>query len=190
MARESGQYRQMLLERQERGRYGSFAGSGEDSEIPWFRIRFYVSLALFLCYVLLDYTGMKLHTLDSAGILAHIQKDMTEDFHVDTMLARMMDQIEITEEGSLPAEEGLIKGDGQTDGETLPAEGGQTDGEALPAEGGDTDGEALPAEGGDTDREALPEEGGTNGEATEAGAEPVNVSVQPAFGQETSPDMI
>lgn len=168
MARESGQYRQMLLERQERGRYGSFAGSGEDSEIPWFRIRFYVSLALFLCYVLLDYTGMKLHTLDSAGILAQIQKDMTEDFHVDTMLARMMDQIEITEEGSLPAEEGLIKSDGQTDGEALPAEGGETDGEALPAE-----------------KE-------TNGEATEAGggAEPVNVSVQPAFGQETSPDMI
>ncbi len=101
MAREAGQYRKMLLEQQAYGNYHSYRG--ENPDVPqgtvWFRIQFYISLVLFLGYVLLDYTGKSLYSLDSQEILAEIQKDMTQSLPIDNLLAGIMEQIEITEEG-------------------------------------------------------------------------------------------
>lgn len=116
MTRESGQYRKMLLEQQERPGYRLFMGGGEVSEVPWHRVRFYVSLILFLCYVMLDYTGVSFYTLDSAEVALQVQRDMAKEIHMDTLLAQMMCQVEITEEEGLPVQgEALEKEAGAQD---------------------------------------------------------------------------
>lgn len=116
MTRESGQYRKMLLEQQERPGYRLFMGGGEGSEVPWYRVRFYVSLILFLCYVMLDYTGVSFYTLDSAEVALQVQRDMAKEIHMDTLLAQMMRQVEITEEEGLPVQgEALEKEAGAQD---------------------------------------------------------------------------
>ncbi|MCI8416146.1 MAG: hypothetical protein HFI33_01380 [Lachnospiraceae bacterium] len=105
MARETGQYRKMLLEQQAYGAYHTYPGVDSEGAlgVVWFRIQFYISLILFLAYVMLDYTGTTLYSLDSDRILAEIQKDMTHELHIDALMADIMEQIEITEESSWPA---------------------------------------------------------------------------------------
>lgn len=101
MAREYGQYRKMLLEQQEQQPSRIFIRKADRSEeeqaFPWYRIRFYVSLVLFVCYVLLDYTGVSLKSVTSEKILAAIQEDYTQNLQVNTFLAQIMEQVSITE---------------------------------------------------------------------------------------------
>lgn len=118
MAREAGQYRKMLLEQQSNRIRRTDADWEWETGFSWGRIRFYVSLALFLAYVFLDYTGAAVYDMDSSRILAQIQKDMTQELHIDDLLARLLDQVEITDEPALPAstvpEEGIRKETGDS----------------------------------------------------------------------------
>ena len=122
MAREAGQYRKMLLEQQTNHMQHPYSGSEWHTDFSWEWFRFYVCLALFVGYVLLDYTGGSIYELNSSQILSEVQKDMTQELHLDQLLAGMLEEIEITEEPVLPAstipgEESMAKPEGE-DGES------------------------------------------------------------------------
>lgn len=95
-----GQYRQMLLAQQ--------GHRTEDSEEPvsFFRIRFYICLCLFLCYIILDYTKASFYQVDSERIYAEIQKDLSADLNLEEAIARVLDTIWISDEEpeALPAQ--------------------------------------------------------------------------------------
>lgn len=87
-----GQYRQMLLA--QRG-----VKTAEPEEpVSFFRIRFYICLCLFLCYVILDYTKASVYEVDSARICAEVQKDMTAKMDLEETLAKVLDGIWVSEE--------------------------------------------------------------------------------------------
>lgn len=71
--RRGGQYRKLLLEQR-----GQAPEAEEPSGGAFFRIRFYVSLCLFVAYVILDYTKASVGTVDSSRIYAEIERDMTD----------------------------------------------------------------------------------------------------------------
>ena len=71
--RRGGQYRKLLLEQR-----GQASEAEEPSGGAFFRIRFYVSLCLFVAYVILDYTKASVGTVDSSRIYAEIERDMTD----------------------------------------------------------------------------------------------------------------
>lgn len=87
-----GQYRQMLLAQQ-----GHRIAEPEEP-VSFFRIRFYICLCLFLCYVILDYTKASFYQVDSASIYAEVQKDMTAEMDLEETLARVLDGIWISDE--------------------------------------------------------------------------------------------
>lgn len=94
-----GQYRQLLLAQQ-----GQRTAEPEEP-IGFFRIRFYICLCLFLCYVILDYTKASIYQVDSARIYAEVQKDLTEDLDLEETLAKALDSIWVSEEaGEEPSE--------------------------------------------------------------------------------------
>lgn len=94
-----GQYRQLLLAQQ-----GQRTAEPEEP-IGFFRIRFYICLCLFLCYVILDYTKASVYQVDSARIYAEVQKDLTKDLDLEETLAKALDSIWVSEEaGDKPAE--------------------------------------------------------------------------------------
>lgn len=97
-----GQYRQMLLAQQ-----GHRIADPEEP-VSFFRIRFYICLCLFLCYVILDYTKASIYQVDSTFIYAEIQKDMTAEMDLEETLARVLDGIWISDEepSVLPKEDG------------------------------------------------------------------------------------
>lgn len=77
MAVERGQYRQMLLE-QKRS-----VTNTETLPFPWYRIRFYIALILFVCYLLLDYSGQSVRDISSEQIVAVIQEDSYEKLGIN-----------------------------------------------------------------------------------------------------------
>ncbi|MCI8335233.1 MAG: hypothetical protein HFH25_11720 [Lachnospiraceae bacterium] len=89
-----GEYRRMLLE--QRGQRGS-APDPAGEPAGFLRIRFYVSLCLFVCYLILDYTKASIYTLDSSRIYAAISRDMTQDLDLEETFAKVMDSIWISE---------------------------------------------------------------------------------------------
>lgn len=96
-----GQYRQMLLAQQ-----GHRIADPEEP-VSFFRIRFYICLCLFLCYVILDYTKASIYQVDSAFIYAEVQKDLTAEMDLEETLARVLDGIWISDEepSALPKED-------------------------------------------------------------------------------------
>ncbi len=62
-----------------------------------FRIRFYICLCLFLCYVILDYTKASFYEVDSARIYAEVRKDLAADMDLEETLAHMLDGIWVSE---------------------------------------------------------------------------------------------
>ena len=87
-----GQYRQLLLAQQ-----GQRSVEPEEP-IGFFRIRFYICLCLFLCYMILDYTKASVYQVDSARIYAEVQKDLTEDLDLEETFARVLDSVWVSEE--------------------------------------------------------------------------------------------
>ena len=75
--RRGGQYRKLLLEQR-----GQAPEAEEPSGGAFFRIRFYVSLCLFVAYVILDYTKASVGTVDSSRIYAEIERDMTDEMEL------------------------------------------------------------------------------------------------------------
>lgn len=94
-----GQYRQMLLAQQ-----GHRTAEPEEP-VSFFRIRFYICLCLFLCYVILDYTKASVYEVDSTRICAEIQKDLTEDLDLEETLSRALDNIWVSGEGEASGSE-------------------------------------------------------------------------------------
>lgn len=87
-----GQYRQLLLAQQ------GLKTEEPQEPIGSFRIRFYICLCLFLCYVILDYTKASVYEVDSARIYAEVQKDLTKDLDLQETLAEVLDSIWISDE--------------------------------------------------------------------------------------------
>ena len=87
-----GQYRQMLLAQR------SVKTAEAEEPVSFFRIRFYICLCLFLCYVILDYTKASVYEVDSARICAEVQKDMTAKMDLEETLAKVLDGIWVSEE--------------------------------------------------------------------------------------------
>ena len=87
-----GQYRQLLLAQQ-----GHQMAEPEEP-VSFFRIRFYICLCLFLCYVILDYTKASVYEVDSARIYAEVQRDLTAEVDLQETLARVLDGIWVSEE--------------------------------------------------------------------------------------------
>lgn len=89
--RRGGQYRQMLLQQ---------SGHMPETEEPvsFFRIKFYICLSLFICYVLLDYTKFSVYSFDSSRIYAAIGEDMTADFDLEETFAQVMDSIWVSDD--------------------------------------------------------------------------------------------
>lgn len=69
-----------------------------EEPVSFFRIRFYICLCLFLCYVILDYTKASVYEVDSARICAEVQKDMTAKMDLEETLAKVLDGIWVSEE--------------------------------------------------------------------------------------------
>lgn len=90
-----GQYRQMLLAQQ-----GHHSMADSEEPVGFFRIRFYICLCLFLCYVILDYTKASFYQVDSARIAAEVQKDLTADLDLQETLAKALDGIWVSEDGA------------------------------------------------------------------------------------------
>lgn len=86
-----GQYRQMLLAQQ-----GHRTAEPEEP-VSFFRIRFYICLCLFLCYVILDYTKASVYEVDSARIAAEVQRDFAAEIDLEESLSRALDSIWVTE---------------------------------------------------------------------------------------------
>lgn len=87
-----GQYRQMLLAQQ-----GHKMAEPEEP-VSFFRIRFYICLCLFLCYVILDYTKASVYEVDSTRIYAEVQRDLTAEIHLEETFARALDSIWVSDE--------------------------------------------------------------------------------------------
>lgn len=90
-----GQYRQMLLSQQ-----GHRSVADTEEPVSFFRIRFYICLCLFLAYVILDYTKASFYEVDSARIAEEVQKDLTEDLNLQETLAKALDGIWVSGEGT------------------------------------------------------------------------------------------
>ena len=88
-----GQYRQMLLAQQ-----GHQTAEMEEP-VSFFRIRFYICLCLFLCYVILDYTKASVYEVDSARICTEVRKDLTEDLDLAETIGKALDNIWVSGEG-------------------------------------------------------------------------------------------
>lgn len=86
-----GEYRRMLLEQR-----GSAPDPGGEPA-GFLRIRFYICLCLFVCYLILDYTKASIYNLDSSRIYAAISRDMTKELDLEETLAKVMDSIWISE---------------------------------------------------------------------------------------------
>ncbi|MCI8373923.1 MAG: hypothetical protein HFI29_00565 [Lachnospiraceae bacterium] len=86
-----GQYRQMLLAQQ-----GQRIAEPEEP-VSLFRIRFYICLCLFLCYVILDYTKASFYEVDSARIVAEVQRDLTAELDLEETVSRALEGIWVTE---------------------------------------------------------------------------------------------
>lgn len=69
-----------------------------EEPVSFFRIRFYICLCLFLCYVILDYTKASVYEVDSARIYAEVQRDLTAEVDLQETLARVLDGIWVSEE--------------------------------------------------------------------------------------------
>ncbi len=69
-----------------------------EEPVSFFRIRFYICLCLFLCYVILDYTKASVYEVDSARIYAEVQRDLTAEVDLQEPLARVLDGIWVSEE--------------------------------------------------------------------------------------------
>ncbi|MCI9681857.1 MAG: hypothetical protein HFI26_10775 [Lachnospiraceae bacterium] len=86
-----GQYRQLLLAQQ------GHQMTEPEEPVSFFRIRFYICLCLFLCYVILDYTKASFYEVDSARIYAEVRKDLAADMDLEETLAHMLDGIWVSE---------------------------------------------------------------------------------------------
>ncbi len=89
-----GEYRRMLLEQQ--GSRGNAPDTGESG--GFFRIRFYICLCLFVCYLILDYTKASVYTLDSGRIYAEITRDVASELNLEETLAKVMDSVWVSED--------------------------------------------------------------------------------------------
>ena len=89
--RRGGQYRKMLLEQR-----GQAPETEEPSGGAFFRIRFYVSLCLFVAYVILDYTKASVGTVDSSRIYAEIERDLAEDFDLEEAWSKAVESVRIS----------------------------------------------------------------------------------------------
>ena len=87
-----GQYRQMLLAQQ-----GHHSVADTEEPVSFFRIRFYICLCLFLAYVILDYTKASFYEVDSARIVAEVQRDLTAELDLEETVSRALEGIWVTE---------------------------------------------------------------------------------------------
>lgn len=85
-----GQYRQMLLAQQ------GYRQAEPEEPVSFFRIRFYICICLFLCYVILDYTKASIYEVDSTRICTEVRKDLTEDLDLAEALGKALDSIWIS----------------------------------------------------------------------------------------------
>lgn len=100
MPKAAGSYRKMLLEQQKNRSSMKHTNDihEEEPSFLWLRIRFYIALVLFVCYVLLDYSGLAFQRITSESILGVIQEDLSADLDPKELLAELTDQIIINKE--------------------------------------------------------------------------------------------
>ena len=84
--KQGGQYRKMLLEHQGQR-------TEEEQPVSFFRIRFFFCLCLFVGFLILDYTGASLYSVDSSRICAEISKDMKANLELKETFSQMLDSI-------------------------------------------------------------------------------------------------
>lgn len=92
MAKEmvhGGEYRRRMLEKS--GQYRE----EEPTAVSFFLLRFYLCLALFIGFCVLDYTKASIYTYDSRKVVAEIQADGL-DF--ESAMAGIRESIRITKE--------------------------------------------------------------------------------------------
>lgn len=92
----SGEYRRRMLER-------SGQLKEEAPAVSFFLIRFYICLALFLAFCLLDYTKARFYSVDSERVVAEIQEDGLKELDFSSvdlkeMAAGLLKSIHISEE--------------------------------------------------------------------------------------------
>jgi len=79
MAKVYGQYRKMLLEQRQFQSSANPVDWEENISTLYFRIRFYICLILFVSFILLDYTNIKIMDISSKLVVDAIIEDQQID---------------------------------------------------------------------------------------------------------------